>query len=139
MGNNKQILHALLFNIRNYSPKVINIQWWKAELNIILPRVNNFEIKQKKAWNIYYIIWHQYQTRSRRIKTKKTHQTSAKTQAFFIKTELRHIKLQLLVNHFILFSLIFSSEIISPWKKINRIQIFLKWNWQLIRDWRKIK
>ena len=40
--NIKQIFHMFLFNTRNYSP----------ELNIILPRVNNFGIKQKKLWNI---------------------------------------------------------------------------------------
>ena len=44
---NKQIFHAFLFNIRNYSPEVINIQRREPELNIILPRVNNFDIKQK--------------------------------------------------------------------------------------------
>ena len=103
-----------MFNIRNYSPEVINIQRREAELNIILPRVNNFDIKQKKAWNICFIIWHQRQTRSAKIKTNKTQQISIKTQVFFVKTELRHIKLQLLVNHFILFLLIFFSEIISP-------------------------
>ena len=37
-ANNKQIFHAFLFNIRNYSPGVINIQGRKAELNVILPR-----------------------------------------------------------------------------------------------------
>ena len=47
VNNNKQIFHAFLFNIRNYSPEVINIQRREAELNIILPRVNNFDIKQK--------------------------------------------------------------------------------------------
>ena len=52
--NNKQIFHAFLFNIRNYSPEVINIQRREAELNIILPRVTNFDIKQKKAWNICF-------------------------------------------------------------------------------------
>ena len=36
-----------LFNIINYSPKIINIQRREAELNIQLPRVNNF--KQKKG------------------------------------------------------------------------------------------
>ena len=55
---NNQIFHAFLFNIRNYSPEVINIQRREAELNIILPRVNNFDIKQKKAWNICFIIFH---------------------------------------------------------------------------------
>ena len=46
--DNKQIFQAFLFNIRNYSPEVINIQRREAELNIILPRVNNFDIKQKR-------------------------------------------------------------------------------------------
>ena len=45
--NNKQIFHAFLFNIRNYSPEVINIKRREAELNIILARVNNFDIQQK--------------------------------------------------------------------------------------------
>ena len=77
---NKQIFHAFLFNIRNYSPEVINIYRREAELNIILPRVNNFNIKQKKAWNICFIICHQHQTGSGNINTNKTQQT-----------ELRHI------------------------------------------------
>ena len=46
--DNKQIFHAFLFNIRNYSSEVINIQRHEAELNIISPRVNNFDIKQKR-------------------------------------------------------------------------------------------
>ena len=88
---NKQIFHAFLINIRYYSTELINIQQREAELNIILPRVNNFDIKQKKAWNICFIICHQHQTRSGKIKTNKTQQTSVKTQVFFVKTELRHI------------------------------------------------
>ena len=83
--NNKQISHAFLFNIRNYSPEVINIQRREAELNIILPRVNNFNIKQKKAWNICFIICRQHQTRSGKIKTNKTQKILVKTQAFFCK------------------------------------------------------
>ena len=47
-NNNKPIFHAFLFNIRNYLPEVINIQRREAELSIILPGVNNFEIKQKR-------------------------------------------------------------------------------------------
>ena len=48
-NNNNQIFHAFLFNIRNYSPKVTDIQFsCEAELNIVLPRVNNFDIKQKR-------------------------------------------------------------------------------------------
>ena len=42
-SKNKQIFHVFLFNIRNYSFEVINI---------VIPRVNNFDIKQKKAYNI---------------------------------------------------------------------------------------
>ena len=97
------MFHAFLFNVRNYSPKVINIQRREAELNSILPRVDNFEIKQKKTWNICFIIWHQHQTRWGKIKTNKTLHILVKTQVFFVKTELHHIKLQILVNHFILF------------------------------------
>ena len=67
----KQICHAFLFNIRNYSPEVINIQRGEAELNTILPRVNNFNIKQKKAWNICFIICHQHQARSGRKRPTK--------------------------------------------------------------------
>ena len=55
--HNKQILHTFLFNIGNYTPKVKNIQQHKAELDITLLRVNNFYIKQKMAWNIYFIIY----------------------------------------------------------------------------------
>ena len=41
------MFHAFLFKIKNYSPEVINIQIREEELNIILPGVNNFNIKQK--------------------------------------------------------------------------------------------
>ena len=44
----KQIFHAFLFIIRNYFPEVINIQRLKVELNVILPMVYNFGIKQKR-------------------------------------------------------------------------------------------
>ena len=89
--NIRQIFHAFLFSIRNYSPEVSNIQRCEAELNIILPRVNSFDIKQKKAWSICSIICHQHQTRSGKIKANKTQQTSVKTEVFFLKTALQHI------------------------------------------------
>ena len=57
------MFHAFLFNIRNYSPEASNIQRHDAELNIILPRVNNFDIKQKSAWNVFFI-YLQHQTKS---------------------------------------------------------------------------
>ena len=88
---NKQIFHTFLFNVRNYSPEVINIQRHEAELNIILPRVNYFDIKQKKAWTICFIIFQQHQRRSAKIKANKTQQMLVKTQVFFVKTELQHI------------------------------------------------
>ena len=44
----KWIFYTFLFNIKNYLPEVINIQRCEAELNIILLRVNNFDIKQKR-------------------------------------------------------------------------------------------
>ena len=57
----------------------------------MLLRVNNFDIKQKKAWNICFILCHQHRTISGKIKTSKTQQIPVKTQVFFVKTELRHI------------------------------------------------
>ena len=82
-ANIRQIFHALLFNIRNYSPEVINIKQRKAELVIILPRVSNFNIKQKKVCNICFTICHLHQTRSGKIKNNKTQQISVKRQFFF--------------------------------------------------------
>ena len=88
---NKQIFHAFLFIIRHFSPEVINIQRREEELNIILLRVNDFDIKQKQVWNVCFIICHQHQTRSGKIKANKTQQIFVKTQVSFLKTELRHI------------------------------------------------
>ena len=47
---------------------------------------------------------------------RKLSKVWSKHKFFFVKTELQHIQRQLLVNHFILFMLIFFSEIINPWK-----------------------
>ena len=54
---------------------------------IILLSLNVFDIKQKDTWIICFIIWHQHQTRSRKIKGNKTQQISVKTQIIFLKTE----------------------------------------------------
>ena len=89
--DNKQIFYAFLFNIKNYSPEVINIQRREVELNIVLPKVDNFDIKLKKAWNICFTICHQYQTRSGKIKTNKIQKILVKTQGFFVKTVLQHM------------------------------------------------
>ena len=55
--DNKQILHALLFNVRNYLPRVFNIQRRETSLNIILPRINNFDINKKNGMQylFYYL------------------------------------------------------------------------------------
>ena len=78
-----------MFNIRNYSPEVINIQRREAELNIILPRVNNFDIKhKKKTWNICFIICYEHRTRFGEIKANKRQQILVKAQVFIAKIEL---------------------------------------------------
>ena len=61
----KQIFYAFLFNVRNYPPEVRNIQRRKAELNITLRRMNNFDIKQKVVCNIYFTICSKHPTKSR--------------------------------------------------------------------------
>ena len=136
--NNKQISHAFLFNIRKYSSELINIQRREAKLSIILPRVNNFNIEQKKAWNICFIICHQHQTRSGKIKTNKTQQISAKTQVFFCKNwTTTYLNTAPSKSFYIIFAYFFS-EIINPWK--NQLNSnFLPWNWQFTRAWREIK
>ena len=104
-----------MFNIRNYSPEAINTERHEADLNIILLSLNDFDIKLKNTWIICFNIWHQHQTRSRKIKGNKTQQISVKTQIIFLKTEPQlKIKLQLQVNHFTLFLLIFLPQIINP-------------------------
>ena len=54
-------------------------------------KVNNFKIKQKKAQNICFIICHQHQTRSEKVRANKTQHISVKAQVFFVKTELQYI------------------------------------------------
>ena len=51
--NNKQISHAFLFNVRNHSTEAINAQRREAELNIILPRLNN-SIANKKGMEYWF-------------------------------------------------------------------------------------
>ena len=47
--------------------------------------MNNFNIKQEKAWNICFIISHQLQTKPEKIKAYKTQQNLVKSQVFFYK------------------------------------------------------
>ena len=74
--------NAFLFNFKHYSSEVINIQRRKVELNIVLPRVNNFDIKQKKGMK--YLFHYILPTPNKIWEDKdKTQQTSVKTQVFF--------------------------------------------------------
>ena len=57
--NIKLMFYAFLFNIRNYSPNVTDIQRHAAELNIILLRVINFNIKQKRP-GIFVLLYTTY-------------------------------------------------------------------------------
>ena len=66
----KQIFYVSLFNVRNYPPEVRNIQRRKAELNITLRRMNNFDIKQKVVCNIYFTICSKHPTKSRWMLTR---------------------------------------------------------------------
>ena len=52
---NKQIFPVFLFNTTRYSHGESNILLRKVELDVILPRENKFDIKQKMPWNICYI------------------------------------------------------------------------------------
>ena len=52
-------------------------------------------LNKKKAWNICFIICHEHQTKSGKIKANKTQQIWVTTQVFFVRTELQHIQLQL--------------------------------------------
>ena len=69
---------VFLFNIRNHSSEVINIQRREEELNI-LPRVNNFDIKQKKVME--YLFYYMPPTPNKiwQVKANKTH------EFFFVK------------------------------------------------------
>ena len=76
--NFKQIFLVFLFNIRKYSPKV---------MNIILPRLNNFDIKQKRRGMLVLL----YATNTKKDLANQTQQILVKAQVFFVKTELQHI------------------------------------------------
>ena len=52
----EQIFRTFLFNIRNYSPEVTNVQQHEAELKIIFSRVNNFDIKQE-MYGIFVLLY----------------------------------------------------------------------------------
>ena len=54
--------------------------------------MNDFDIKQENAWHISFIICHQHQTRSQKIKANKTENFGqTNVCSFFVKNELQHI------------------------------------------------
>ena len=135
--HNKQIFHAFLLNIRNYSPEVINIPRGEVELNITLPRVNNFDTKQKKTWNICFITCRQHQTRSADIKADKTQQIWSKRKYFLLKLAAAYLTTTPCKSFLYCFCRYFFLKSLTH-EKINRIWIFLTWNSQLIWDWNEI-
>ena len=54
--NNKQIFNTLPLNITIYSLEVCNIHRGVAEVNIIIPRVNKFDIQRKGIEYLFYYI-----------------------------------------------------------------------------------
>ena len=76
----------------------INTEYWiliVLILNIMLSRVNNFDIKQKRCVVLKKIFVLLYATNTKQdlgqIKANKIQQISVKTQFFFVKAELQHI------------------------------------------------
>ena len=98
LSASKQMFHAFLFNIRNYSSEVRNIQRRKSELNIILPRVNNSILTKDSM-----IMWHNYvpclfvfyihQARNKKwVNVHKVHNYSSDNRIIFFlkKNQLEH-------------------------------------------------
>ena len=55
-----EIFHSFFFNIGNYSSEVSNNQQSEAGNEYYITEgVNNFDIKQKMAWNICFTIYPQ--------------------------------------------------------------------------------
>ena len=78
-----------LLNTRNCSLEVINIQRREGELNIILARVNNFDIKEKKWHGIFVLLYatNTKQDVGRQWLTKHS-KFRTKDKFFIVKTEL---------------------------------------------------
>ena len=91
-----------MFNVRNYSPEVI-----------ILPRVNNFDLKQKKHEIFCFITCYHPQTGSGKIKANKRPLISVKTKVFFRKNCTTTYLTTTPSKSFYIF-LLFFSEIINP-------------------------
>ena len=96
---------------------------------------------KKTAWNICFIICHQRQTRSGKIKANKAKQNFGQNKVFLLQnwttTYLTATPSKLFNITFIDTFFFFLKSLTH--EKVNRIRIFQTWNWQVIRDWRKIK
>ena len=98
-----QTLHAFLLNIRNFPPEVNNIQQREVELNVILSRINNVLIKQKRH-GIFVLLYIP--------STKQNQSGSMLTRHFKLFLYKRKINSKIL-NCFILF-LLFPFFLESP-------------------------
>ena len=110
LSASKQMFHAFLFNIRNYSSEVRNIQQRKSELNIILPRVNN-SILTKDGMVYLFFTYTKHETKSEWMFTRHIIIPVTTELSFFKKNQLEHFFFELFVN--------------------RQNSNFATWNWQL--------
>ena len=112
LSASKQMFHAFLFNIRNYSSEVRNIQRRKSELNIILPRVNN-SILTKDGMVYLFFTYTKHETKSEWMFTRHI--------IIPVTTELSFLKKNQLEHFFFFFELFVNQQNSN----------FATWNWQL--------
>ena len=112
----RNILCLFCLIITNYSPEVINIKQHKAELNIILPRVNNFDNKQKRDG--IFILSYATSTKNDLRRWRLTKHSKFRSQnKFFCKNwTTTYATTTPRKSFYITFVNIFLSEIINPWK-----------------------
>ena len=112
LSASKQMFHAFLFNIRNYSSEVRNIQRRKSELNIILPRVNN-SILTKDGMVYLFFTYTKHETKSEWMFTRHIIIPVTAELSFLKKNQLEHF--------------FFFFELFVNQQNSN----FATWNWQL--------
>ena len=111
LSASKQMFHAFLFNIRNYSSEVRNIQRRKSELNIILPRVNN-SILTKDSMVYLFFTYTKHETKSEWMFTRYIIIPVTTELSFFLKK----------IN----WNIFFFFELFVNRQNSN----FATWNWQ---------
>ena len=89
LSTSKQMFHAFLFNIRNYSPELRNIQRRKSELNVILPRVNS-SILTKDGMVYLFFTYTKHQTKSEWMFTRHIIIPVTTKLSFLKKNQLEH-------------------------------------------------